>query len=577
MEQALVVAAQGLRWLAEPPWRDLLLSGHALPLADWLRGGLARIVKHGPHRTVYRVALPGLDCHIKQNRLLGPRAWLRELVRPAKAHIEYDRARAVAARGIATIQPLAVGYHPPWAGPGDSFLVSRTLDGTVPLDAWIHDVFPHDAPARQTRVRQEVAHELGRFMAQVHQAGVVHRDLHAGNLLLRLDGDGRPCFFLIDLHAVHVGPALHQAQGEANLVLLNRWFALRAGRTDRRRFWESYTRMWQPHAPRFKVSVAAARQEEDTWRSNLEFWRKREQRCLKNNRYYRRIKSAGLTGFAVTDLEASTLESLVVDPDAPFQRLGTALIKDSPSSTVTAVPVSLGGVSATAIYKRFRVTGRTAPWLALLRRPPALRSWYFGHGLRERGLPTPRPLLVLYRRRRGLHHEGYLLTEMVPDAIDLRTLVERLGGLPETERRADLRRHIAGLAKLIRELHHRGLAHRDLKAANILYEPSPAPRPPSGGVRVWLNAFTPFWLIDLVGVRRHTRVPLDRRVQNLARIHASFYRHAWLTRGDRLRFLRDYLQWGVHGRAGWKQWWRQIDKAAAIKAARNAGRGRPLT
>lgn len=577
MEQPLAVAARGLRWLAEPHWRDLLLSSNVLPLADWLRDGVAQIVKHGPHRTVYRVALPGLDCHIKQNRLHGPRAWLRELVRPAKAHIEYERAQAVAARGIATFEPLAVGYRPPWAGPGDSFLVSRTLNGTVALDAWIDGVFAHYPSARQTSVRQDVAHELGRFMAQVHQAGVIHRDLHAGNLLLRLDDDGRPCFYLIDLHAVHVGPALAQAQGEANLVLLNRWFALRAGRTDRRRFWESYARAWQPDAPRFDVSVAAAQQEEATWRSNLEFWRKREQRCLKNNRYYRRIKAAGMTGFTVTDLDSATLESLILDPDAPFQRQGTALIKDSPSSTVTAVPVSLGGVSGTAIYKRFRVTSRTEPWLALLRRPAALRSWFFGHSLRERGLPTPRPLLVLYRRRSGLHHEGYLLTEMVPDAIDLRAQVERLGNLPEAERRPALRHGIAGLAKLIRELHHRGLSHRDLKAANILYQPSSGPPTSSGGVRVWLSAFAPFWLIDLVGVRRHTEAPMDRRVQNLARIHTSFRRQAWLTRSDRLRFLRDYLQWGLHGRVGWKPWWRQIDKAAAAKAARNTRRGRPLT
>ena len=37
--------------------------------------------------------------------------------------------------------------------------------------------------------------------------------------------------------------------------------------------------------------------------------------------------------------------------------------------------------------------------------------------------PTPRPLAVWHRYRHGLPHEGYLLTEKVEDAFDLRSFV----------------------------------------------------------------------------------------------------------------------------------------------------------
>jgi hypothetical protein len=73
------------------------------------------------------------------------------------------------------------------------------------------------------------------------------------------------------------------------------------------------------------------------------------------------------------------------------------------------------------------------------------------------------------------------------------------------------------------------------------------------------------------------RVVDKRQVQNLARLHASFLRTALLTRTDKLRFLRCYLQWGLFGRTGWKRWWRDIDQATSAKVARNAGRGRPLS
>jgi hypothetical protein len=77
-------------------------------------------------------------------------------------------------------------------------------------------------------------------------------------------------------------------------------------------------------------------------------------------------------------------------------------------------------------------------------------------------------------------------------------------------------------------------------------------------------------------VSRHRRLSRRRRVQNLARLHASFYRGGALTRTDKLRFLRVYLGWGLRGKEGWKAWWREVEQATQAKAQRNARNGRPL-
>ncbi len=211
--------------------------------------------------------------------------------------------------------------------------------------------------------------------------------------------------------------------------------------------------------------------------------------------------------------------------------------------------LAVGGASRPVIYKRFRVTEWSDPWAALVRRPAALRSWVYGHGLRERCLPTARPLAVLFRRRNGLLTEGYLLTEKIPDALDLHAFLHLLHGLPAAEARSRLRRLVEQVARVVRELHRRRLGHRDLKAANLLV---------SGGQ---------VWLIDLVGVACYRRLSRRRRVQNLARLNASFHR---------LRFLRVYLQWGLLGRGTWKRWWRAVAAATEVKVARNARNGRPL-
>jgi len=75
---------------------------------------------------------------------------------------------------------------------------------------------------------------------------------------------------------------------------------------------------------------------------------------------------------------------------------------------------------------------------------------------------------------------------------------------------------------------------------------------------------------------RRQRLGRRRKVQNLARLHASFVADPALSRADKLRFLCIYLACGLHGRAGWKEWWREIDRATRAKVALNARNGRPL-
>jgi tRNA A-37 threonylcarbamoyl transferase component Bud32 len=553
------------RWQVRRDCREQLIGPAGLRLDEWLAAGQAHIIKHGPHRTVYRVLLPGLDFHLKHYRLMDLRARVRQMIRPAKARMEGVRARAVAERGIPTVTPIAYGRRA-----GETFLITRTLDGVQPLNAFLEQVLPGLPPGRQARLRQTLARELGVLIAGMHRSGIIHRDLHPANLLVRVGaGDGLR-LFVIDLHGVRLGAPLWWPARRDNLVIFNRWFVLRAARTDRLRFWRAYVKYTEPpavngqRAPQRALERERARElERCTRRSNHEFWRRRDRRCLVSNRYYRRVASSTAAGLAVRDLDLATLSTLLAKPDEPFNRPGARLLKDSRSATVAEFTVPDGAGTRAVIYKRFRVTAWSDPWTALVRRSPALRSWVAGHGLRERCLPTARPLLVLHRRRAGLAFEGYLLAEKIEGARELQAWLARLDGMPTDRRQRLVRERIEQVARLVRQLHWSHLAHRDLKSANILVEDD------------LRGEIGPAWLIDLVGVTNHRRVPRSRRVQNVARLHASF-RHGALTRADKLRFLRTYLQWGLFGQGGWKTWWREIERATEAKIARNTRSGRPL-
>src|SRR3954469_10008231 len=175
------VTVGGLRWVLTAAGRDLL-SDSDLDLERHRAAGRVTVVKHGQHRTVYRVSLPGgEDVYWKHCRLNGPRAWWRDFFRGPKARMEFDRARALADRGVETIEPLAWGrFRGRW--PRGSFLITRALEGTVPLDHFL----VHHPPATAA-ARRKLTVALAEHVARLHAAGVTHPDLHPGNLLIRTD------------------------------------------------------------------------------------------------------------------------------------------------------------------------------------------------------------------------------------------------------------------------------------------------------------------------------------------------------------------------------------------------------
>ena len=251
---SIQVLAGGIHWWLPSEQTPRLLGPGGLRLEEWLKTGQARIIKQGHHRIVYRVELPGLIFYLKHNLLPDTRSWVRQLVRPSKARMEYNRAVAVAERGLPTVSPLALGEKQALFGAGESYLITHSIENSQSLHSFLLSI--QNYPPRQvTRIRQRLARELGTLLAQIHQAGIMHHDLHCGNILLRQGhGSGIPVcqdgvdapphddlsLFLIDLNGVRIGAPLAWKRSLENLAMLNRWFFFRASRSDRFRFWRAY-------------------------------------------------------------------------------------------------------------------------------------------------------------------------------------------------------------------------------------------------------------------------------------------------------------------------------------------------
>lgn len=529
-------------------------DGEGPELSRWVAEGRVQLIKENPARTVYRVTLPGGVLYAKRCRAWNARAWAREVLRPAKAQLEFENALRLKALGVPSVIPLGWACrYPGW--PGESILLTKEVSNAIPFFQFLESHRLQDP-----QIRHQLAQQLGRFLGQLHDAGIAHPDPHPGNFLINWDGEIAR-FTLIDLHDVSIGQPLSWNQARANLVLFNRWFQLRAERSDRHRFWNAYTAQRRTGFSHREARQQIEQVETRTLESNLRLWMGRLARCFGHGRHFRIVRAKAIRGIAVREMTEDILKQLMENPDAVFHKAGVSVLKDSPTSTVACWRVDGYNV----ILKRFRPRYPWEGWKNIFRRSAAMRSWMVGHSLRDRWLPTPRPLVVLFRVQNGLVRESYLLTEEVPEALTLSEAARRLEVLPFKERRTITQEWIFRIARLIRLLHERGGSHRDLKAANILLQ---------GAAKDLLQARPIF--VDLVGAHVGRPISNPRRARELARLNASFIHSRIITQADRLRFLRYYLLANL-GKAGqWKWWWKKIAKFTMTKVAKNAKRGREL-
>ncbi len=551
-------------WRVRSDAAELLFGPRGLRLANWLETGQASVVKQGPHRTVYRVQLQDRSVYIKHNRVNDARAMLSQWAQSSKGRREWNQVELAASHSIPTIEPLALGEQRKAGFVFENFLITEGLEGVEPLDHFVQHQFPQLPALRQSRIRRRLAEQLAELTARLHEAGIVHPDLHAGNVLIRLVDDDRIQLFVVDLHEASPVGRVNWRRTTADLLALGLYFLSMARGIDRARFLRRYLELRPSLGRDWRNSTSEL--EAKLHRRAWKFWRHLDYRCISNNRrfFYRNIDRAH--GYAVTELGESAMLALLRDPDAPFRADSAEMLKDSPSSDVVRLPMHVGGQTIPVIYKRFNCPKWLDPLRATAHHSPALRAWHAGHGLLIRRIPTARPLAVLERFAGPFVRETYLITQAIPSCVSLQNyLTNVVVQLPPETRRRRVRSLMRQLGELVRRMHERKISHRDMKAANFLV-----------GLEDRSGDAPNLYLIDLAGVLIWRNLPESRRLQNVSRIFASLQSYPVLTRTDALRFLLAYFPHRRRDPDGWKRLWRQIQGRVAVKLARNSKRKRPV-
>jgi tRNA A-37 threonylcarbamoyl transferase component Bud32 len=429
--------------------------------------------KEGPLRALWRWRGTVVKQY-RSDRWPDSRPWFAYR---AKALREYENLRRLDGLGIAVPKPLAAVR-----GPWHAYLFTREVVGAVPLIERVEALEPR---------------AFGRFVAEALGTGLVHRDLHLGNVLV---ADG--VYTLVDLHRAFFEPPSRFRIVETLGFLLSSLvdgIPLRTRLTFLSAF-ADFDRVCGARADRraFLAEVDAA-----FLRARHVYTTDRVERVMGDSSMTTRLEVAGVTIVAARG---------AADADG---RQGT-LVKQVGRRALYRTP---GGVALKTYRRGF--------WRSLWegeRRGPGAREWRNAFALKLRRIPVPEPLRLAVAP--GVES---VESRWIDGALPLNQHVAQHGVT---------RALVWRLARLLRRMHDSGAAHRDLKANNVLVR----------GDEIYF--------IDLDRVTFSLSASPADRLLNLAQLNAAV--GPPVTWGDRLRFYRAYAGRDREWHTAWKPRVREI-------------------
>ena len=150
---------------------------------------------------------------------------------------EWRTIEAAAKRGVPTSR--AVALFTGRGKPGANYLLLERVPGAADFDAYLER--DRDRLLAEVPLQRSIIKAFSGFVATLHKAGLIHRDLHLRNILIRPPRAGRDAeFFIIDLADEEFAPAQPpEAARRANLAYLSLCF-VDAPKSAQRRFLREY-------------------------------------------------------------------------------------------------------------------------------------------------------------------------------------------------------------------------------------------------------------------------------------------------------------------------------------------------
>ncbi len=471
---------------------------------------------------------------IKRHTPLSPGKYFKERIKFAADKTAFDEFENIIAfhkAGLPTMEPVAAGKRSCGCLGSESFLITKEIGGCVTLENFIELLLKDKTVAE----KNELIKKTALLTKKMHDSGFNHRDYYLCHLLIGVEEKNRGELFIVDLHRVDRRKKVPERWKVKDLAALN--YSAESEnitRTDKLRFIKHYLAVE-------KLSILDKVFALKVIKKTAKML-KRNRSCLRKNSYFAEVKKNNLKGFAALPLNPDILKRME-SPDRLFLNPASSVLKDSGSASCLLFS-SLPGSSGFYL-KKYHLKNMIDVVKNTFRFSKGKRSWIAANTLKERGIPTPFPILFLERKTLGFIRESYFVTEAMLQAEPLNLYMDTAFKLLSKQKR---RLFIKELAVQLKKMHDSGIWHRDLKATNIL---------------VAVDDAVKFWFTDLDAIKVSDTLLLTEKSKDLARLNCSFLDTSVLSRQDRLSFLKAYK--GCANRKELKKIWDSVVLFTGLK------------
>jgi hypothetical protein len=457
------------------------------------------VIKDSKLRFAAIFALPnGRRFFLKRDIIKGWLESLKYFILPTRARKEWFIAYQFQKRKIKIPQPLGWMEKARWGFVKENYYLSEAIGSGVSL---IEDLAIFKGGLSIDK--------LAKTVREIHDAGLFHKDLHAGNFLW----NGQS-LFLTDLHRVKIVRALSLNQRLWNLSQL--FHSLRPiwGDRDHLRFIEKY----------FEGNPLPLQKKEELLqkvhslmdRLQKRQWRSRTKRCLKESTEFSILKERGIHYYHRRDFGLDRLRKVIEEHRCLAGERPWALVKQSSGVLVSI----LNDGSDRICVKQFCPPLFLNSFKEHFRRSKGLKSWVAGNGLITRGIPSLKPMALMEKRNWLGLRESFFLIEASETDLELDRYV--LKGFKDI---GEKKLFIKAFAQWLSHFNKMGLYHKDMKTCNILASKS--------------GAGWNFRLLDLEDVLLDEKVDEMRLFRNFLQLNTSTPKI--ITKVGRFRFFKEYI------------------------------------
>ena len=491
---------RGMQWVAANEFGPALRET-ILPHLGSLEDAGASLLKRTLTRSVHKLAAGGTTVFVKHHRIRSLKERLKYLVMRSRASAEWSASLAMRELGVPAARALAFGERRVGGVLTEAVLVSEAIANATLLNKALGDA---DAKAATLA-------GVARLVRRAHDLGVLHRDLHGGNILL-----ARGEYFFIDLHRLSVGRPVSRRKRIASAGQLLAFLGKHIDENGRTAFVAEYL---GPDAPPGEIAEFARLVEKAAERVRERRYASRAKRCVKRSTGFRIERHAGMKIHRRADFAAELVADAISqhEKNVAGDEQGRVLKRDR-RARVSVVELETPDGLRPACVKEFIRPALFQRIGDFVRGSRARMAWVGSNACRVRGISTPPALAIAEAGPRS-----FFITEFVEGARQFNDYVADNGRAAGADAVRRWRRFVVEAADFVRLLHSHRLRHLDLSAKNILV------RERGGG---W-----EFYLVDMSDVRLGRGPSLEEKIANLGQLDQIY---VMPSQADRLRFYRRY-------------------------------------